>query len=106
MVAWVSWWVGNTTMWIAAAFALGLGHGWAGPLVLLKPSLAPVALAGVWRRSWWMAMAGLALVSVPFVGEWLRYVDVVRNAETSLAYSVGSLPILAAIALAWWGRKP
>ena len=43
-----------------------------GPAVfaLLKPSLAPFALFGANRRSWWVALAVLVAASVPFGGLW------------------------------------
>lgn len=101
---WATVWVGNTTMWVVAALALGLDRGWGGPLILLKPSLAPFALAGALRRGWWVTAMAIGLLSVPFGSEWIRYLAVVRNAEASLGYSVESVPLLAVVLLAWIAR--
>ena len=38
-------------LWVAAFVALGLRFGWVGPFVVIKPSLGPLALAGIHRRS-------------------------------------------------------
>ena len=56
---------GRPTMWICAFFALGLVRGGWGVFVLLKPSVFPVALAGVRRRSWWVALLLFAALCVP-----------------------------------------
>jgi hypothetical protein len=98
-------WAGNTTMWFAAGVAAALRWGWAGPLLLLKPSLFVFALAGVWRRAWWYALAGSVALGVAMLGDWFRYLDVVRNAQTSLAYSLGSVPILLLPVIAWLGSR-
>ena len=43
---------GNPVLWLAAAASLGIRAGWPSVGVLLKPSLAPLALIGVQRISW------------------------------------------------------
>lgn len=98
-------WAGNTSMWVVAGIAAGLEYGWAGPLLLLKPSLAPFALAGVWRRAWWVSLAAVGLASLPLAGEWLAYATVIGNAQTSLAYSLGGLPIYVIPVVAWLGSS-
>lgn len=86
---------GGTTMWMAAAVALGTVLGWPLLLVLLKPTFAPFALLGIRDRRWWVGAAGLAVLSLVMFPELVRYLSVVRNATgTSLLYSVGDLPLM------------
>lgn len=96
---------GNTTPWIIAAMCGGLIWGWPSLLILLKPSLLPLAFIGVRRRAWWLGAAALAAVSALFLGEWLAYISVVENAETSLAYSLGGLPLYAAPFVVYMSRQ-
>jgi hypothetical protein len=96
--------VGNTAMWMVAGVCAALEWGWAGPLLLLKPSLAPLALIGIGRRTWWVALVVLVLVSVPFAGQWLAYAAVVGNAQTNLGYSLGTAPVFALPLVAWMAR--
>ena len=42
-------------------------------LVFLKPTLAPFAFFGANRRSWWVALGALGLVSLLFLPMWLDY---------------------------------
>lgn len=95
---------GNPGMWIDAFIALALWAPWAGPLVLLKPSLAPLALIGVRRRVWWLGLAALLAISVPFAGLWVDYLAVVRNSSTPLTYSLFDLPLALAPVIAFVGR--
>ena len=92
------------TMWIAAFFGLGLVRGGWGALVLLKPSLFPLALVGVHRRSWWLTLGLLVVLSVPFGSLWLDWLTAVRNSGGGLLYSLPDLPLFAIPAAAWLGR--
>jgi hypothetical protein len=94
---------GNTTMWLVAFVAGGLLWGWPALLVTLKPSLLPFALLGIRRRSWWLGAGVMALACLPLIPEFLRYVTVVLNAETSLAYSLGSVPAMLLPVVAYLG---
>ena len=46
---------------------------------LLKPSLAPFALFGASRRSWWIALAVLVAFSVPFGALWADWLAASRT---------------------------
>jgi hypothetical protein len=95
----------NPTIWIAAFVALGLQYSWPGVLVLLKPSLAPFALIGIRSRGWWMALAVLAVASLPFLALTLEYPRIVLDSRgSSLLYSATSVPILLVPIVAWLGR--
>jgi ABC-type transport system involved in cytochrome c biogenesis permease component len=77
----------------------------AGPFVLLKPSLAPFALFGANRRSWWAGLAALVLLCLPFGGLWADWVASVLNSRGGgLLYSALEIPMLLLPLVAWIGR--
>lgn len=97
---------GNPAMWMVAAIAAGTVWHWPAVLVLLKPTLAPLALIGVRRRSWWIALGVLALVSVPFLPMWPEFFAVALNARDQnggLMYSVNQIPTMLIPVVAWLG---
>lgn len=83
---------GNTDMWIMAGVAAGLVWGWPAVLVLIKPTLAPLALVGVRSRWFWVAgLLGFA-VTLPL---WDDYVlAMVNQRGLDIGYSLGSLPLV------------
>lgn len=86
---------GNPVMWVMAAVALGCLYKWPSIFVLLKPSLFPFALIGFRERSWWIALAAWALVSLPFGLMWLDWAQAVTNSTGGgLLYSFQDIPIL------------
>lgn len=96
-------WAGNPMMWAAAAVAYATVRGWSGPLVLLKPSLAPFALVGIRTRGWWVTLAIVGVVSFAFLPMWAEYLTILRNFDSGrgLGYSFPDYPMLAGIVLAW-----
>jgi hypothetical protein len=97
--------VGGSTMWAAAMIAAGLRWGWGGPLVLLKPSLVPFALAGIRGRRWWWSLAGATVASLAMLPLWGQWVTAMTNAQhVSLLYSAGDLPLLLLPVVAWAAR--
>jgi hypothetical protein len=96
---------GNTDMWAAAFVALGLRFGWPGPLVMIKPSLAPLALAGIHKRSWWLGWALVVALSLPFGALWFDWIQVLLHAPGGLLYSALAIPGVAMPFAAWWGRR-
>ncbi len=95
----------NPVLWMAAFTALALRHRWPGALVLLKPSLLPFALIGIRSRWWWVLVAGLIVLSVPFLSDTLRYPAVVLDSRGGgLFYSLPDLPIMVIPIVAWLGR--
>lgn len=96
---------GNTDMWVAAFVALGCRYGWPGLLAGIKPSLAPLALAGAWRRSWWLILPVALLAAVPFGGLWPDWLSVVRHAPGDLFYSVLALPMVTLPLIAFHARR-
>ena len=100
-------WTGNPVIWSMAAMALAVvgASRFAAPFVLLKPSLAPFALFGIHRRSWWAGLATLAIVSIPFGALWIDWVASVANSRGGgVLYSALEIPILALPLAAWIGR--
>jgi hypothetical protein len=84
---------GNPSLWVAAAVALGLRFGWPGVFILLKPTFLPFAFIGHRRRSYWIAAAALALVSLPMLDAILVYPQVLVDSRGGgLAYSLPDWP--------------
>ena len=101
-------WTGNPVIWSMAAMALAVlssNTRLAAPFVLLKPSLAPFALFGVRRRSWWLGLAVLLLLCLPFGALWGDWVASVLNSRGGgLLYSALEIPMLLLPLVAWLGR--
>jgi hypothetical protein len=100
---------GNPTMWITAAFGLGTMYGWPAVLVMAKPTLAPFALVGIQRRSWWLAAVVCAGLSALFLPLWFDYLTALRNAQDGeWWYSLNQTPALFIPLIAWLGssRRP
>lgn len=95
---------GNPGMWTVAFICLALTRPWAGPLILLKPSLTPLALLGFGRRSWFVGLAAVLAGSMPFGTLWIDYVTVLNNSRVPLSYSLLDLPLALAPLLAFVGR--
>lgn len=74
-------------------------------MIPIKPTMAPLALLGARQQSWWVVFGLTVVVAVPFGYLWLDYLAVVRNAETTLAYQLGSAHLLATPVVAWLGRR-
>jgi hypothetical protein len=96
---------GNTDLWMAAAVAGGLRWGWPAALLAIKPTFLLFAAVGIRRRSFWIALGGLAIVSIPMAALWLDYVQAMRNVTITADYSVGSLPLVLAPLIAWFLRS-
>jgi hypothetical protein len=95
---------GNPVMWAVAAEAAGFAFGWPGVLVLLKPTLAPFALAGAPRRSWVIGLGVLSLVNLPLLPLWFQWVTVLQGSSLSLDYSFSQYPLMAVPLVAWVAR--
>lgn len=98
-------WHGNPGLWVTAAIALGTRYAWPSALVLLKPTLAPFALIGANRRTWWIALAGLAAVSLAFLPMWPDFIRAVLNSrsDAGLLYSLNEIPQDLIPVIAWVG---
>ena len=98
-------WTGNPVIWSMGAMALATIYAWPAVFALLKPSLAPFALFGVNRRSWWIALAVLVVLGLPFGdlwGDWLA--SLMNSRGGGLLYSTLEVPMLLLPLVAWLGR--
>jgi hypothetical protein len=96
---------GSTGMWIAAFIALAIQFRWVAALVMLKPSLAPLALLGVRSRGWWVAGVVLATVSAPMLPDYLAALRNNVGPFPGLDYSIQDIPFLAIPVIAWLARS-
>lgn len=97
---------GNPVIWGVAGVALGLRYGWPSAAILLKPTLAPIALIGARQRSWWIAVGVLAAVSLLLAPMWIDYLTVITNARGPLVspfYSLGDVPLVLIPVIAYLG---
>jgi hypothetical protein len=96
---------GNPAMFAVAALSIALrGHIWAAPAILLKPTLAPFALIGINRRAWWLGLAVLGLVSIPFGALWIDWVRATLNiTNQGLTYNLPQVPLMLIPVVAWLG---
>lgn len=92
---------GNPGMWITAFVAAGTVWSWPFALVVLKPTFAPIALLGIRHRSWWVAMAVLAALSLLFLPVWFDWLTVLRNSELTLSYNFPTIPLMVAPLVPW-----
>jgi hypothetical protein len=98
-------WTGNPVIWSMGAMALATIYAWPAVFALLKPSLAPFALFGANRRSWWIALTVLIAASVPFGGLWADWVASLANSRGGgVLYSTLEIPMLLLPLVAWFGR--
>jgi hypothetical protein len=98
---------GNPGLWITMFAALGTIWRPAFALVLLKPSLGPIALLGARSRGWWVLVGAFVLVSLALLPMWIDYVHVLLNGRGSLAvvwYSIRDVPLVSVPLVAWAAR--
>ena len=96
---------GNTDMWIAAFMAAGLRWGWPALLIPIKPSMAPFAIAGANKRSWWLGLCGLTLLVLATWPLWMDYARAIANATIPLTYSLPGIPLIVLPLVAWFARE-
>lgn len=96
--------VGNSNLWIWAGVAGGLRFGWPALVTIVKPSLLPLALAGIRRRSFWVGSALLVVLSLPFGTLWGAWLSVIRNSPADWTYSLTDLSWLLTPVVFWFAR--
>ena len=97
--------VGNPVLFGVAALALATIRRWPAALIVIKPTLFPFALFGVWRRSWWLALGAVVLVSLPFGAMWGDWLQVVMNSRVGGPFrSLDQVPLLLFPLIVWLGR--
>lgn len=96
---------GNPMIWALAALFVGCAKIGPSIFVLLKPSLAPFALFGIWDRRWWVWAAAFTVLCMPFGWMWLDWARSLLSSDGTLAYSYREIgPFLVPLA-AWAGRR-
>lgn len=95
---------GNTDMWAVAFIALGIQFGWPSVLLVVKPLYLPFALVGIRHRSFWLAGAGLGVVSLPMLPLWFDYLRSMMDMRVDATYWAASIPLLSIPLVAWAGR--
>ncbi len=99
-------WTGNPVIWVMAALALATCYRWPAVFVLLKPSLAPFALFGANRPTWWIALCVFVVLCLPFGGLWADWLtSVVHSRGGGFLYSVLEVPMLLLPLIAWGARR-
>ena len=103
--SWQQFLWGNPSIWVLAFASLGAAFGWPTVLVLLKPTLAPFALLGTNRRSWWVALGVFALLCLPFGAMWLDWLRaaVINPTNGGVTYSLPYVPVMCVPLVAWLG---
>jgi len=104
---WVVVALGNPSIWAIAAGVAGTAWGWPAAFAVLKPAFAPLALVGIRWRSFWIAVAMLVAVSIPFGSMWSDYLTAIRSATTDrgLEYLLGEWPIALVLIVAVTARS-
>lgn len=100
--------LGSPTVWAVLFVAMATRWGWAGPLIMIKPSLFPFALTGIWMRSWWVSAAICSVLVLLTLPMWLDYVAVLLNARgpnANVLYGLWTVPMMFVPILAWAGRS-
>jgi hypothetical protein len=98
--------VGGSSMWAVALVFAGLRWGWPAVLIVLKPSLVPFALLGLRRRSGWVAVAVMGVVSLAMLPLWVEYATAITNAtDVRWWYSLGDLPLLLVPLMAYLASR-
>jgi hypothetical protein len=94
---------GNPLLWVLAALFASVAFGTPASFVLLKPTLLPFALFGIWRRSWWLGLALLVVLSLPMLALDLTWLRVVLDTQDPMGpfTALHEMPC-AAVPLAAW----
>jgi hypothetical protein len=98
--------LGNPGIWAVLLVAVATRWEWAGPLVMIKPSLMPFALVGIRSRSWWLGAAALLAVVAATWPMWRDYIAAMfnaRGASANVLYSLWTSPMMLVPVLAWLG---
>ncbi len=96
---------GNPLIWCVAGLFAAVAFGTPASFLLLKPSLLPFALWGLWKRPWWVGVGILLALSVPLIALDITWVRVVLDTRDSggLFYSIREWPMLCVPLVAWIG---
>jgi hypothetical protein len=95
---------GNPLMWVGAALALATVYRPFAVVGLLKWTVLPLVLFGANRRSWWIALGIVAIVSLAFLPMWSDYIAAITGAEgRGWGYPASEIPFVIIPFIAWLG---
>ena len=96
---------GTPVIWLTPAVAWGFLLGWPAVFVLIKPTLAPFALAGWTRpRAFLAGVIAFAALSLPFLPMWFDWLAAVRNSDLGITYAFTQNLLLVVPVVTWLGR--
>ena len=95
---------GNANLWMTAAVAVAVWFGPASVVLLMKPTLFPIALLFARDRRWWIGLVVVVFFAIPFEGLWVHYVTITRNLDAPFWYSFDVYPMLLTPVIARWAR--
>lgn len=95
---------GNTDMWTAAVVAVACRWPVFGATLAFKPTLLPLGVLWARRRSFWIGVGVVAMLSVPLGGLWLDWLRAIRNFPVHPFYSWPVALIVLIPLVAWLAR--
>ena len=96
---------GTPVIWLTPAVAWGFLVGWPAVFVLIKPTLAPFALAGLTRpRAFVAGLVLFAAMSLPFLPMWFDWLAAIRNSDLGIFYAFTQNLLLVVPVVTWLGR--
>ena len=95
---WIQHSTGNPSIWIYALLLAGLAWRWPSALIVLKPTIAPAARIGARDPRWWITIAVIAILAIPFGALWFDFARAISGAQQSELYGwqylLGEWPIV------------
>jgi hypothetical protein len=100
---------GNPVIWGVPALALATRWNWPAALLVLKPTVFPLALFWAGHVSWWIALLAIGLLTLPFWPLPVEYLTVLQNARSprigTFLHSLGDVPLLLIPVIASLGAR-
>ena len=97
---------GGTILWSVAFICIGLRHPIVGALLGFKPTDAVMCVLFVRHRSFWIGVALMGLLAIPFGDLWIQWWTAISNIESgSPLRNVMGVPMLLLPVVAWVGRS-
>jgi hypothetical protein len=97
---------GSSTIWSVAFICLGFRFPAAAALIAFKPVDALVWPLFVRKRSFWIGLAVVAVLALPFGGLWFEWWAAITNIEGGTPLrNITGWPLLMVPVVAWLGRR-
>ena len=89
-----------------AVLALATIYRWPAALIVVKTGVLPFAFWGSNHRSWWITVAVMAALSIPFGSLWFEWFRVMEMSQVGgIWHSVQQFPLFLWPILVWLGRS-